>query len=73
VGVVDWLHEPEHRVRLAIGTLIFAVVGWPVSSLTFLAKEPQGVLALSWLAIIYTAVDILATTDVRQNQDDADD
>lgn len=38
--------------------------------LTFASNEPVTVLGLSWLAITLTALDILATTDVRKEQDD---
>jgi hypothetical protein len=32
---------------------------WPLSSLTILKDEPQGVLALSWLAIMYGGYQVL--------------
>ena len=45
------------------------MIGWPLTALTVFSEEPQGILGLSWLAIILTAVDILLTADVRDQQD----
>jgi hypothetical protein len=39
-----------------------------LSQLTVARNEPPFILALSWLAIILTAVDILSTQDVRDKQ-----
>ncbi len=60
------------RARLIVAwvLLVGAVIGWPVSQLTFAKDEPPFVLALSWLAIILTAWDVLNTADVRNQQDD---
>lgn len=49
--------------------LIGATIGWPVSALTVAKEEPPFILGLSWLAIILTAVDILATQDVRKQEE----
>ena len=60
------------RVRL-IGAwvlLVVSVIGWPLSALTFAKGEPATVLGLSWFAIAMTAVDILITTSVRNEQDE---
>lgn len=67
--MTDWLHDPKHRLRLAWSLLMISLVGWPLSALTVFAKEPQGILGLSWFAIILTCLDIVATTDVRQEQE----
>lgn len=59
---------PTARVRLASGLLDIAVVGWPLTSLTVFASSTppeQGILGLSWLALILTCVDIVTSTDVR--------
>lgn len=61
--------KPALRVRLAWGLLVASVIGWPLSALTFARDEPPSILALSWLAITLTALDIVATQDVRKNQD----
>lgn len=60
---------PRHRIRLAWILLIGSLIGWPVSALTLAAGEPQFVLGLSWLAIALTALDVLFTADVRDQQD----
>jgi hypothetical protein len=59
------LANPRFRRCLAIALLIGSLIGWPVSALTWAADEPQFILGLSWLALTLTALDILATTDVR--------
>ena len=61
--------KPKTRVRFAWALLVASIVGWPVSALTFAAEEPPSILGLSWLAITLTALDILSTQDVRQEQD----
>lgn len=57
------------RITLAWILLVGGLIGWPVTQFTVAADEPPFVLALSWLAIILTAVDILSTQDVRHQQD----
>ncbi len=46
--------------------LVGALVGWPVSMLTVAKDEPPFVLALSWLAIVLTCVDLLTTSQIHQ-------
>jgi len=62
--------NPRARRRIAAWLLFATLVGWPVSMLTFAKDEPPAVLSLSWLALTLTAADILATTDVRSEQED---
>lgn len=62
--------SPRWRRRAALVLVVASLIGWPVSALTFARDEPQFILALSWLAITITAVDVAATTDVRAEQDD---
>jgi hypothetical protein len=50
--------------KFAWGLLAIAVIGWPASALTIASQEPQVVLGLSWLAIIYTSINILVTDQV---------
>jgi hypothetical protein len=57
------------RLALAWALLIGAIIGWPWSQLTVARDEPPFTLALSWLAIIITALDLLSTQDVRRTQD----
>jgi hypothetical protein len=63
---------PTVRFYLAWVLLVSSLVLWPVSVFTFAADEPATVLGLSWLAITLTALDVLATSDVRRTQDDDD-
>ncbi len=65
---MNWLKDPKNRVKAAFYALTISVVAWPITSLTVFRNEPQGVLALSWLAIIIEMVIIAVTTDVRNNQ-----
>ena len=61
--------SPVWRLRLAWIIVVLSVIGWPVSALTWAADEPQFVLALSWLALTITALDVLGTSDVRAEQE----
>lgn len=61
---------PTVRRRIAAVMAIAATIAWPVTQLTVARDEPPFTLGLSWFAIVLTAVDIVASTDVRANQDD---
>lgn len=63
------LRDPKLRIKGAWVLLVGSVIGWPLSALTIFKSEPQGILGLSWLAIILTAADILATADTRSEID----
>lgn len=66
---------PERRVRGAMWTLLFCIVAWPLSSLTIFihaTPEQQGILALSWLALIGETVILIITTDIRQEQENGE-
>lgn len=60
------VRDPRIRFHGAVVLLVASIVGWPLSALTFARAEPQFILGLSWLAITLTALDIMATTDVRK-------
>jgi hypothetical protein len=65
--------RPDWRRVRTIGAwvlLIGALIGWPVSALTFAREEPPVVLGLSWLAIILTSADLLSTSQVHEEQRD---
>jgi hypothetical protein len=62
--------SPKGRVRFAWVLLAVSLIGWPVSSFTFAKDEPAAILGLSWMAIALTAVDVLFTADVRQEQEE---
>ena len=61
--------NPTARKRGAWLLLGVTLVLWPVSMFTFAKDEPPSVLALSWVAIALTALDIIATADVREKED----
>lgn len=61
--------SPDARLHAAAWMMIIATVAWPVSQFTVARGEPPFVLGLSWLAIILTAMDIIVTADVREEQD----
>jgi uncharacterized membrane protein YfcA len=56
------------RTVLAWVLLIGSLIGWPVSALTWARDEPQFVLGLSWLAITLTAMDLLTSSQVHEEQ-----
>lgn len=60
---IDWRRA---RTIAAWTLLIGAIIGWPASQLTIAKDEPPFTLALSWLAIILTAVDLLTTSQVHE-------
>ena len=63
--------KPAWRRNAALGLIAFSVIGWIASAFWLARDEPPFILALSWGAILLTAVDIAATTDVRAEQDDS--
>jgi hypothetical protein len=56
----------SRKKKLAWVLLVGSLIGWPVTALTVFSAEPQGILGLSWGAIILTAVDILLTAEVGE-------
>lgn len=58
--------SPGARRAGAAVLVVVSLVGLPLSLL--LTDEPPLILALSWLAITITALDVWATTDVRATQ-----
>jgi hypothetical protein len=43
---------------------------WPISQFTWARDEPPTVLALSWLALIFSTATLWATTDVRVKKEE---
>lgn len=66
---LDWIRDPEVRFKGALVGLAVSVPAWPVTSLTVFRTEPQGVLGLSWFNLILTFLILVATTDVRREQE----
>jgi hypothetical protein len=53
--------EQANRIIVGIGCAAFfgPVVSWPITSWTIWKDQPQGVMALSWIAIILTGAVLL--------------
>jgi uncharacterized membrane protein YfcA len=60
------------RARTITAWILLAgsLAGWPLSAFTFAADEPQAVLALSWIAIIIGAAELLTSSQVHEEQAD---
>jgi hypothetical protein len=61
--------SPKVRVWGAWALLVGSLIAWPITALTVFREEPQGILGLSFLAIVLTAADIVSTQDVRKQQE----
>ncbi|HEX6682970.1 MAG TPA: hypothetical protein VF062_09260 [Candidatus Limnocylindrales bacterium] len=48
--------------------LVGSIIGWPVSAITVFSDEPQGILGLSWLAIILSSAELLTSSQVHKEQ-----
>lgn len=59
------------RLRVAWAVLAGVVIAWPLTAFTIARDEPQVVLGLSFLALAFTAWNIVQTADVRKQQDDS--
>lgn len=46
-----------------------SIIGWPIGALTIFRDEPQGVLGLSFLAIIVECASLLTASQVHEDQD----
>lgn len=58
------------RVLAARVLIVFCLIGWPVTQFWLAPNEPPIVLALSWGALLLTAVDIAFTADVHSKVED---
>lgn len=61
------------RTVLAWALLLGSLIGWPLSAFTLARGEPQFILALSWLAITLTAMDLLTSSQVHEEQGEDDE
>lgn len=72
-----WWRGKSARVRLASSLIVAVCIGWPGTAIALALGVPlfeQTMLALSWLAPAFTAIDLLFTAQVHdQQQDDAGD
>lgn len=64
------IKNPKVRFRSAVVIFFACLVLWPVSQFTFASHEPPTILGLSWGAMILTALDIMASTDIRKELED---
>lgn len=64
------LNIAKIRIGAAWVILIGSIIAWPITALTVFKEEPQGILGLSWGAIILTAADLLSTQDVSKKTED---
>jgi hypothetical protein len=81
---IDWLEQrlvswsPRSRRRAAVQTLLWSIVLMAINVGLYIAGVLTDshlilvTLMLSWLAITFTAADLVATTDVREEGDDDD-
>jgi uncharacterized membrane protein YfcA len=70
-GAWSWWRKQTIRVRVAVLLLIAVGFGWPGTAIAQALGVPlfeQVMLALSWLAPALTAVDILFTAQVHDQQ-----
>lgn len=61
--------DPEIRRLIAGYVFTSGALLWPISQFTFARHEPPVVLAISWLAIELTALDVICSTDVRKEME----
>jgi uncharacterized membrane protein len=74
------MSDPRLRRALALVLLVGSLIGWPATHVLIVVTHPPEaswvfhlLLALSWLALTLTALDILATTDVRVQHEEEDE
>lgn len=67
---------PATRAKLAKCLLVLSLIGWPATHILMIVTDPPEnswvfhvLLAISWLAITLTALDIVFTSDVRKEQE----
>lgn len=69
--------DPVRRIQMSKVMLVGSLTGWIATHAMMLITNPPEnswvfhvLIAISWFAILYTAYDVLVTTDVRVTQDD---
>jgi hypothetical protein len=72
LGLLDQVDTEQRRIWAA-RILLWSLAGWIVSHILLLILPlwffQHVLLAISWLAISITAVDVIVTSDVRDQQD----
>lgn len=69
--------SPERRVQCATWLFVVSIVGWIVCHIAMVLTNSGDwvfhvLLGLSWLAVTFTALDIIFTTDVRRQVEEED-
>lgn len=62
--------SPKVRFYVGMSWVMIAVCafGWPYSILT--TEEPIWILSLSWAALLFTAVGVIVTVDIKKTQEE---
>lgn len=71
-----WWRARDKRVRLAWSLIAAVFLGWPTTAALQAAGLPifeQTMLALSWIAPLLTATDLLFTSQLHETQDQGPD
>jgi hypothetical protein len=61
------LFSPKAQLILGWGLLIGSLIGWPVTAMTIFSSEPQGILGLSWGAIVLNAWGIIVACQINKD------
>lgn len=67
---MKWAANPKVQVGLSIAIIVGSLIGWPVSALSVAKEEPQIILAISWLALIFSGYSSLVAALVDKKLDD---
>lgn len=57
-------------VRASWIIVAISILAWPVTSLTVWKDSDQGILALSWIAVIYSALSFAVSAEVKKDVDE---
>lgn len=63
---MTWLKSRKTRLILAWCLFWASLIGWPIS--IWLTDEPVFILSLSWFAITITALDMIMTADLKDEE-----
>lgn len=62
---MNTLMSPRAQLVMAWVILLGSAIGWPLTALTIFSSEPQGILGLSWFAILLGAWNTIVTCSVN--------
>jgi hypothetical protein len=72
LGALSSARGRRIKTLAAFWAIPITLVLWVLSALTWASSEPQFVLGLSWLAITLTAIDILTSAQIHEENGDSD-